>query len=100
MATSYSQHPVIVLLRGKQYLRFFVLRLGCNFLNLCEMFIIYLHSNRIQEGVSQLLAFILALVISKKSFVQSIFLGYLAGAARKASAAEGQNCSPGMSVRA
>lgn len=62
------------------------------------MLLIYLHASKIQVGLIQLLAFILALIISKKSFVQSIFLGHQAGMAKKASAVEVQNCSPGKSV--
>lgn len=52
-------------------IKIFVLRLGGHFLNLCKMLFIYLHSSRIQVSLLQVLAFILALIISKESFVQS-----------------------------
>lgn len=57
-------------------IKIFGLRLGCNFLNLCEMLFIYLHSSRIRVGLLQLFAFILTLIISKESFAQSISLGH------------------------
>lgn len=45
-------------------------------------------------------AFILALIISKESFVQSISLGHQTGTAKKASAVKVQNCGSGKSVGA
>lgn len=61
------------------------------------MFLVCLHSNRIQVGTLQLLAFMLALIICKED-VQSIFLGCQAGTAKKPSAVEAQNCSLRKSV--
>lgn len=99
MATSYGQHVVIVAFSSEENhsIRISHLRFDCLFFWTFEMFLICPHSSRIQVGLLQLLAFILALIISKKN-IQSIFLGWEAGTAKKASAVGGQNCNLRKSV--